>query len=224
MSSRISKSVSKKEEERRLLAESVRLSGEPAVMPCSSCFKHSRTCLMAPGSARCSECISRGRSCNGTKVASSRRLFSSLCFFWVLTRVVKTLISQEKKLEAEEESTGDDLVKLQQEMAVMQARLATTIGRLSRIRATKKRVKERRESEFRRGIQGLEGEDKLMEELSRREQEMQQELHPAFEGGFDLDSLGLGAFNFDPAALSLDPSLTASGAADESPSAGAAHG
>jgi hypothetical protein len=121
--------------------------------------------------------------------------------------VVKTLISQEKKLEAEEESTGEDLVKLQQEMAEMQARLATTIGRLSRIRATKKRVKERRESEFRRGIQGLDGEDKLMEELSRREQEVRQELHPVIEGDFDFDSLGLGGFNFDPTAPSLDPSL-----------------
>ena len=82
MSSRISKPVSKKEEERRLLSESVRLSGELAVMPCSSCFKHNRSCLMAPGSARCSECISRGRSCNGTKVASSRKLSFVVLFFW----------------------------------------------------------------------------------------------------------------------------------------------
>jgi len=141
----------------------------------------------------------------------------------VLTRVVKTLISQEKKLEAEEESTGDDLIKLQQEMAAMQARLATTIGRLSRIRATKKRVKERREAEFRRGIQGLDGEDKLMEELSRREQEARREL-PVVEGDFDLDSLGLGGFNFDPTAFPSDPSFLVSDVAHETSSADAAHG
>lgn len=141
----------------------------------------------------------------------------------MLTRVVKTLISQEKKLEAEEESTGDDLIKLQQEMAAMQARLATTIGRLSRIRATKKRVKERREAEFRRGIQGLDGEDKLMEELSRREQEARREL-PVVEGDFDLDSLGLGGFNFDPTAFPSDPSFLVSDVAHETSSADAAHG
>ncbi|EXM14188.1 hypothetical protein FOTG_17388 [Fusarium oxysporum f. sp. vasinfectum 25433] len=54
--------------------------------------------------------------------------------------------------------------------------MAVAASRLSRIRKTKNKVKERRASEFRRGIQGLEGEDKLAEELSRREHKASEEL------------------------------------------------
>jgi len=47
---------------------------------------------------------------------------------------------------------------------------------LSHIRKTKNKVKERCASEFRRGIQGLKGEDKLAKELSRREYKASEEL------------------------------------------------
>lgn len=137
---------------------------------------------MTADSSRCSECVRRGRSCDGTRVASS----------------LKKLISQEKKLDKDEEEAGEDLLKLHEELAALQARMAVAAGRLSRIRKTKNKVKERRASEFRRGIQGLEGEDKLAEELSRRESEAAEELHSLNPEHIDWDSLGLGVFNFDP--------------------------
>jgi hypothetical protein len=77
MSSRISKSINRKTEERKFLAESIELSREFADMPCSYCFKHQKECLMTADSSRCSECVRRGRSCDGTRVASSRALFLS---------------------------------------------------------------------------------------------------------------------------------------------------
>jgi chromosome segregation ATPase len=117
---------------------------------------------------------------------------------WLLTVLVKKLISQEKKLDKDEEEAGEDLLKLHEELATLQARMAVAAGRLSRIRKTKNKVKERRASEFRRGIQGLEGEDKLAEELSRRENEASEELQSLNPEGIDWDSLGLGDFNFDP--------------------------
>ncbi|EXM16873.1 hypothetical protein FOTG_14842 [Fusarium oxysporum f. sp. vasinfectum 25433] len=123
---------------------------------------------MTADSSRCSECVRRGRSCD------------------------------EKKLDKDEEEAGEDLLKLHEELAALQARMAVAAGRLSRIRKTKNKVKEHRASEFRRGIQGLEGEDKLAEELSRREHEASEELQSLNPEGIDWGSLGLGDFNFDP--------------------------
>ncbi|KAI7762650.1 hypothetical protein LZL87_014273 [Fusarium oxysporum] len=182
MSSRISKSINRKTKERKFLAKSIKLSRKLADMPCSYCFKHQKECLMTADSSRCSECVRRGRSCDGTRVASS----------------LKKLISQEKKLDKDEEEAGEDLLKLHEELAALQARIAVAAGRLSRIRKTKNKVKERCASEFRRGIQGLKGEDKLAEELSRREHEASEELQSLNPEGIDWDSLGLGDFNFDP--------------------------
>jgi hypothetical protein len=72
ISSRVSKRVNRKVEERTLLAESIELSREFADMPCSYYFRHQKACLMSEGSSRCSECVRRGRSCDGTRVATSR--------------------------------------------------------------------------------------------------------------------------------------------------------
>ncbi|KAI8660043.1 hypothetical protein NCS56_01222900 [Fusarium sp. Ph1] len=159
-------------------------------MPCSYCFKHKKECLMAEDLARCSECIRRGRSCDGTRVASSLR----------------KLISQEKKLDEDEEKAGEDLLKLHEELAALQARMAVAAGRLSRIRKTKTKVKERRATEFRRGIRGLDNEDGLSEELSRREDAISKELQSLNPEGLDWESLGLGGFNFDSFVVNRNPS------------------
>ncbi|KAK7576838.1 hypothetical protein V3481_015399 [Fusarium oxysporum f. sp. vasinfectum] len=104
-----------------------------------------------------------------------------VCYFFslfvlLLTVLVKKLISQEKKLDKDEEEAGEDLLKLYEELAMLQACIAVAAGHLSRICKTKNKVKERRASEFHRGIQGLKGEDKLAEELSRRKNEASEEL------------------------------------------------
>ncbi|EXK26157.1 hypothetical protein FOMG_17256 [Fusarium oxysporum f. sp. melonis 26406] len=112
--------------------------------------------------------------------------------------MLKKLISQEKKLDKDKEEAGKDLLKLYKELAALQARMAVAAGRLSRIRKTKNKVKERCASEFRRGIQGLEGEDKLAEELSRCESKAAKELQSLNPENIDWDSLGLGVFNFNP--------------------------
>jgi hypothetical protein len=124
---------------------------------------------------------------------------------------VRKLISQEKKLDKDEEEAGEDLLKLHEELATLQARMAVAAGRLSRIRKTKNKVKERRTTEFRRGIQGLDGEDKLAEELSRREEAATEELHSLNPENIDWDSLGLGDFNFDPLSSSGDVGESSSG-------------
>jgi hypothetical protein len=98
---------------------------------------------------------------------------------------VRKLISQEKKLEKDKEEAGKDLLKLHEELATLQARMALAAGRLSRLRKTKNKVKEHRVAEFQRGIQGLEGEDRLAKELSRREAKVSEELQSLNPEGMD---------------------------------------
>ena len=46
-------------------------------MPCSMCEKKGWKCKMVAGIDRYSECVRRGRSCNGSGVSFSARRFSS---------------------------------------------------------------------------------------------------------------------------------------------------
>jgi hypothetical protein len=55
--------------------------------------------------------------------------------------------------------------------------MAVAAGCLSRICKTKNKVKGCRTTEFRRGIQGLDGKDRLAKELSRREEAAAEELY-----------------------------------------------
>ncbi|KAG7403324.1 hypothetical protein Forpe1208_v016370 [Fusarium oxysporum f. sp. rapae] len=68
---------------------------------------------MSADSARCSECIRAKKSCDGTRVASS----------------LMNLMKQEKKLENDEDEASEDLLKLHEEMAALQSRLALAAGR-----------------------------------------------------------------------------------------------
>jgi hypothetical protein len=57
----------------KALAVLVEDSGEPLDMPCSNCFRHSRTCIVdLSKSNSCSECVRRKVACDGQDVARSR--------------------------------------------------------------------------------------------------------------------------------------------------------
>lgn len=148
----------------------------------------------------------------------------SLGFGCLLTPcVVLRLVDTEKKLEADEEEAGEDLLKLHEELASLQARMAIAAGRLARLRKTRTKVKEKRSEMVRRGLRGLDEEDGLLDVLDVREGQVMQELQlPEVPDDFDWSSVGLGMFSdLNPSVL--DPSLS-SAVARETPSADAAHG
>ncbi len=71
MSSRVTKSRSRKVSERSVLAAYV-AEGGVISMPCSRCFRLQIACKISDQSSRCAACIESGRSCDGTSVASFR--------------------------------------------------------------------------------------------------------------------------------------------------------
>jgi hypothetical protein len=143
MSDGVARKGSRKSSERADLAAAIDLNGSVADMPCSFCFKRKISCRMAEESSRCSECIRRGRSCDGTLVASS----------------LKRLVAQQQKLEAEEEEAGDEFMSLQAQLSELQSQLAQAASRLARLRKIRRKAKERSSELLRRGVQGLDEED-----------------------------------------------------------------
>ncbi|KAL0940156.1 uncharacterized protein CTRU02_206766 [Colletotrichum truncatum] len=107
-------------------------------MPCTRCFRAKRTCRMAEGAKTCQGCRNLKRPCDSLVVASSRE--SS----W-----------------QKEEQASDALLDLHEKLARVQAEVAEAAGRLSRIRAIRKKVKERHVETFSRGMQELEEDDVL---------------------------------------------------------------
>ncbi|CRK30235.1 hypothetical protein BN1723_019077 [Verticillium longisporum] len=96
------------------------------------------------------------------------------------------LAKTERKLEDDEEAAEEALAKLQED-------LAHAVNRLRRIRQIKKKVKERSDEAFRRGIQELDEEDGLLPVLESHERWVESDL--AFMGvasEVDWPSLGLG--------------------------------
>lgn len=91
---------------------------------------------MTEDSARCTECIEIGLSCNGTFVAS----------------LLSRLAAQQKKLEAEEPDADDALVTLQTQLSI-------ALGRLACLRRMKQVIKEKHSEAFRRGMRELDEED-----------------------------------------------------------------
>jgi len=81
--------------------------------------------------------------------------------------LVMKVLDQHKKLEAEEEAAGEALESLQVQLSELQAKLSEAVNRLSRIRRTKSRMKERSEELVRRGMQELDEEDGVVNDLQQ---------------------------------------------------------
>ena len=199
---RVVKQRSRKSLERSALAESIDLLGTVVDMPCSFCFKRHLDCRMSEGVSRCAECVKRGRSCDGTLVASS------------LTR----LLAEQRKLESDEEATGEEVLALHNRLSELQSQLATAVSRLSRIRKIRKKVKERSSELLRRGMQELDKEDGVLPALDAHEQWVTRDLQ-SFGVPEDVDwsSLGLGDFSdVGPLVSDGSPSAAPANAASSS--------
>ncbi|KAK4095871.1 hypothetical protein N658DRAFT_502222 [Parathielavia hyrcaniae] len=153
-------------------------------MPCSWCFRRNLACRMAAGSSRCSECVRRGRSCDGSSVASA------------LTK----LMSEQKRVEEEEADAEETLF-------VLQTQLQTAVGRLARLRRQKRFLKERGSELFRRGVQSLEE----LEEEDRRLEASEARVTADIQSfgipdpSTDWSAFSLSFSEVDLAALSAQP-------------------
>lgn len=135
-----------------------------------------------------------------------------LLIFGVLAKfVVMSLMKQEKKLENDEDQASEDLLKLHEEMAALQTRLAEAAGRLSRIRKIRNRVKEKRSEATRRGLQEVEQQDTLLTMLDAHESALVEDLQvDHIPNDVDWSALGLGD-DFLNASPLFDSGGTSSG-------------
>lgn len=177
MSGRIEKSRAKKTRERSILFDSISLLGVSADMPCTHCFKNKKACRMVERSSRCQECVRRGRQCDGVLVASS----------------LERLLSQQRKLEAEEDEANDNLGTLYEKMTELQSQLSSAMGRLSRIRKIRSQVKNKMMTEVQRGVIELDEEDGILPALESHEQFVVGDLQSlGVSNEMDWSTLGLG--------------------------------
>lgn len=102
-------------------------------------------------------------------------------------------MAQQRKLEAEEEAAGEELLRLHSNLAELQSQLSTAVNRLARIRKTRNRVKEKSSELFKRGVAELDKEDGIVPALDAHERFVVDDLQ--FMGvpeDPDWASLGLG--------------------------------
>ncbi|KAK4107657.1 hypothetical protein N656DRAFT_785137 [Canariomyces notabilis] len=159
-------------------------------MPCSWCFKRTVPCRMAASSSRCAECVRRGRSCDGSSVASA------------LTK----LMSEQKRVEDQEADAEEELF-------VLQTQLQTVVGRLARLRRQKRFLKERGSELLRRGLQSL---DELEGELESLETNATTDAHSlGVPASVDWSSFGLDLSEADLAALADPAPLDGPGSSGE---------
>lgn len=129
------------------------------------------------------------------------------------------LIDQQKKLAQEEEEAGDQIMVIHDQLAELQASLATAVNRLARIRKIKKKVKERGSVLFERGMQELDKEDDVLPALAAHEKWVVHDLRSlGVPEGTDWSTFGLGG-DFGDVGPLIEP-----GVVGESSSAGVAHG
>ena len=114
------------------------------VVPCSFCEPLSLPCKMAEGVSRCSECVRRGRSCDGSGVTVT---------------AAQTLIREKRRLEREEDEAEGELLRTQQqfdaELSRLQQQLNERVARLARLRRQRKAVISRGQEMIRRGLRSL---------------------------------------------------------------------
>jgi len=83
------------------------------MLACSSCRKHKRTCLVAEGKARCSECVARGYlSCDvGGMNAAACMIFLLTVGSLLICYLVDRVIQEKDRLERERDKAEEDLSK-----------------------------------------------------------------------------------------------------------------
>ncbi|KAJ0267424.1 hypothetical protein COL940_014383, partial [Colletotrichum noveboracense] len=79
------------------------------------------------------------------------------------------LNKQQKEWDKKEEKAGEELLTLHQEFARLQTQIAEAASRLSRIRKTRKLVRERQTEAFERGMQEIDEEDGVLPALDAHE-------------------------------------------------------
>jgi hypothetical protein len=107
---------------------------------------------------------------------------------------VKKLVAQQRKLDADEEEAGDEVIQLQAKMSALQSQLADAASRLARIRRIRKKTKERSSELFRRGIQELDSEDGVLPALEAHEHWVVEDIQAlGVPNDVDWEALGLGS-------------------------------
>ncbi|SCO90089.1 uncharacterized protein FRV6_14217 [Fusarium oxysporum] len=102
-------------------------------------------------------------------------------------------MKQEKKLENDKDEASEDLLKLHEEIAALQSRLALAASRLSRIRKIRNRVKEKHSEATRRGLQEVDQQDAILSGLDAHEDALLRDLQvDHVPNDVDWSALGLG--------------------------------
>ncbi|KAH9234144.1 hypothetical protein K456DRAFT_52484 [Colletotrichum gloeosporioides 23] len=122
-------------------------------MPYTRCFRAKVPCRFSEKSSRCHTCIEAKKPCDGVLVAST----------------LQKLNKQQKEWDEKEEKAGEELLALHQEFTRLQTQIAEAASRLSRIRKTRKLVRERQTKAFKRGMQEIDEEDGVLPALDAHE-------------------------------------------------------
>ena len=203
MSGRIEKKSSKAVQRSSLAATIDALGFE--VMPCSFCHSKGLRCKMIERSSRCGECVRRGRSCDGSGVPVSSRVFLP-CFVFrspSLTRTVSRIVSESQRLEREELDAEESFRAEREALLQAQRRLDESLARLDRIRRQKRSLLTRGTEMVRRGLASLDE----VEEAER--QESSAALEAQVNGAFGVVDWGA-VFDTVP-ELELPAGLDSSG-------------
>jgi hypothetical protein len=113
------------------------------VLACSRCDPKGLVCIMMEGGKKCSKCARDGKRCDGSGVPLHSRRRSSepsvgLGCFADVSFLVDRILREQRRLEAEEDSTTDDLLQTQRDLDFLQKKLNERLARLSRLRRQKR--------------------------------------------------------------------------------------
>jgi hypothetical protein len=121
----------------------------------------------------------------------------------------------------DEEQASESLLSLHNELAALQSRLNDAAGRLSRVRKTRAKVKQRKSEAIRRGLKGLEEDDGVLSALDAHERWVVSDLQSAgVPNDVDWSLFGLEGLEDATPLLEGGPSVVP----EETSSGGAARG